>query len=247
MAGHGIGVALGIDVLTVGQRGLGDQGAEPGVVGLFGKERQLLVGDGQFLAECADSGRHLREATFDQGPGHARASLERPPPGPSVHSVPGPLPTAFVTLLSVTLLVGCGDGSGDDACGTALRERLDPSSGVHILPGAPEPDYLSDPPTSGIHRTGPPPRGVLDEPLDPPLQVGALEQGVVLVQHRDLDADERRTLEELAGGNVVVAPNPDLPSRVVFTAWTAKQQCRAVDPDALAQFVANAPPVRSDQ
>jgi hypothetical protein len=36
---------------------------------------------------------------------------------------------------------------------------------------------------------------------------------------------------------VTVAPNPDLPARVVATAWTYKQRCSAVDVGALQTFI----------
>ncbi len=72
-----------------------------------------------------------------------------------------------------------------------------------------------------------------------PVQVALLEGGEVLVQYRDLDAGERRDVEALARrlSRLTVAPNPDLPDRVVATAWTYKQTCDGVDTDALARFV----------
>lgn len=123
------------------------------------------------------------------------------------------------------------------SCGPVIRERLDPSSPVHLLPGAPEPDYLSDPPTSGPHLSGRPPSGVLDEPLDRPTQVLVLEEGGVLIQHRGLDDAAVARLEELATESVVVAPNPDLADPVVATAWLTKRTCEGVDLEALRRFV----------
>jgi hypothetical protein len=64
-----------------------------------------------------------------------------------------------------------------------------------------------------------------------------LETGGVLLQHRDLTAAERRRLEKLAGRRVTVAPNPDLPARVVATAWTYKRVCDGVDVSVLRAFV----------
>ncbi|MBA2283673.1 MAG: DUF3105 domain-containing protein, partial [Acidimicrobiia bacterium] len=122
-------------------------------------------------------------------------------------------------------------------CGPARREALDPSSGTHLLAGAPEPEYLSDPPTSGTHEPVPLLSGVRDEPLGRAAQVGQLEAGAVLLQHRDLDADQLATLEGLAGEGIVVVPNPDLPAPVVATAWLFKQTCEAVDVAALQGFL----------
>ena len=47
---HRVGVPLGLEVFVLGQRRLGDEGAEPCVVGGLGQRRQLLVDDRQLLA-----------------------------------------------------------------------------------------------------------------------------------------------------------------------------------------------------
>lgn len=130
-----------------------------------------------------------------------------------------------------------GDG-GSSGCGPVIRERLDPSSPVHLLPGAPEPDYLSDPPTSGPHLSGRPPAGVVDQPLDRPTQVLVLEEGGVLIQYHGLDDSDVAGLAELASDSVVVAPNPALADPVVATAWLNKLTCEEVDLEALSRFVA---------
>ncbi len=147
--------------------------------------------------------------------------------------------------LMAAALAACGGGGGEGpepvnaTCGEEQQERFDPSTN-HVLPGAGEPEYLSDPPTSGPHQPGPARRGVLDEPLPRPVQVGQLEAGAVLLQHDDeLPDDQLTELEALAGDLVIVAPNADLPAPVVATAWTFKLQCRAVDAAALTDFVAD--------
>ena len=130
-----------------------------------------------------------------------------------------------------------GEG-GPSGCGPVIRERLDASSPVHLLPGAPEPDYLSDPPTSGPHLSGRPPTGVVGQPLDRPTQVLVLEDGGVLIQHHGLDDGDVAALGELASDSVVVAPNPALADPVVATAWLNKLTCEEVDLEALRRFVA---------
>ena len=144
-----------------------------------------------------------------------------------------------VTIAAVVLLgAGCGDDGADGACGPITREALDPAYLVHVLGTDTDVQYTSDPPTSGPHQPAPPVEGVAEEPIPRPIQVGILEQGDVLVQHDpDLDPDERRRLEDLAGEHVVVAPNPDLPAPVVATAWLYKRTCDAVDADALHVFI----------
>jgi uncharacterized protein DUF3105 len=147
------------------------------------------------------------------------------------------------------MLTACGDDDGKparvisptsvvrEACEPEVQDHLDPASGTHLLPGAPAPSYATDPPTSGSHAPGRYPTGRLEQPLDRPVQVALLEEGAVLLQHRGLNGDDQARLESLAGGDVTVAPNPDLPAGVVATAWTFHQQCSAVDVDALQAFI----------
>lgn len=162
--------------------------------------------------------------------------------------------TLTLSLVAMVLLPACGagDASGEDdavatstsepapeevACRPIAQEPLDPSSALHVLAGAPEPDYLTDQPTSGPHLTGATPEGVHAEPLSRPAQVLLLEHGGVLLQHRDLAPAEQAELEALAGEGVVVAPNPDLPAPVVATAWIYKRTCTALDIEAVRTFI----------
>ncbi|HET7489858.1 MAG TPA: EamA family transporter [Acidimicrobiales bacterium] len=143
-------------------------------------------------------------------------------------------PAAALLLLIAVLVAGsCGKGG---SCGGDLEDPLDPGSLAHVLPGAPEPRYLTDPPSSGAHAPGGAPAGgVVDAPLSRPLQVTVLEGGGVLIQYRG--AAPKGVLA-LAGPKVVVAPNPDLPSDLVATAWRHRLVC-AGDGDlaALRSFI----------
>jgi hypothetical protein len=148
----------------------------------------------------------------------------------------------LVLLLAIGIAVaGCGGGGSKagGVCGAEVREAFDPDSLQHVLPGGREPKYFTNPPTSGPHVPGPQLSGVRTDVLEKPTQVGALESGSVLVQYRDLDAAAIAMLGSLAGDQVVVAPNPDLPDKVVATAWVFKQTCSSVDVAALQQFVSS--------
>jgi len=146
---------------------------------------------------------------------------------------------AVATAVVALLLSSCGGDGGDGACGPVTREALDPAYVVHVLGTDTDVDYTSDPPTSGPHQLAPPIQGVVDEPIPRPVQVGILERGDVLVQHDpDLDEVDVARLDELAGDGVVIAPNPELPSPVVATAWVYKRACDTVDPAALEDFIA---------
>jgi hypothetical protein len=156
------------------------------------------------------------------------------------------VPSLLGVLLLATSACGGGSDASDDTppqgCGEVVRERLDPDSLVHILPGGDEPDYLTDPPTSGPHAPTAPVGGLRDETLGRSEQVGLLEAGIVIVQHDDSlpDADVE-AIEGLADPErVVVAPNDDLPAPIVATAWTRKLLCTSVEHggrQALADFV----------
>lgn len=144
-------------------------------------------------------------------------------------------------LVLAAALAACGgDGDGSGACGPVRREPLD-SRSVHVLPGADEPEYRTDPPTSGPHLPAPSTEDVRDAPIAAPVQVGLLEEGNVLIQHTGLSDDEQAEVEALAGDGVVVAPADALPdgAAVVATAWVTKQVCEAVDAPTLAAFAAD--------
>lgn len=153
-------------------------------------------------------------------------------------------PTAALVLAAAlaATAVGCGGGAGSSApgsgaCGPVRREALDPNSTQHVLANAPEPNYLSDPPTSGPHQPGRELSGAVDQPLTRPVQVGQLEIGKILIQYRDeLDAE---TIDELVGldAEVIVAPNADLREPIVATAWGNKLECSEVELADLRDFV----------
>jgi hypothetical protein len=143
---------------------------------------------------------------------------------------------AVVVVLGATALAWSRSRSSGP-CDPPVQDRLDPRSLQHALPGSPPPSYLTEPPTSGPHQAGRLPGGVVSEPLPGPVQVGALEAGQVLLQHRDLAPADRATLERLGGPLVIVAPNPSLPVPVAASAWRTRQLCREVDADALSRFV----------
>jgi hypothetical protein len=152
------------------------------------------------------------------------------------------LPPKVLALAVAVASAACGDDAPSGAaagCGPIRREALDPTFLVHVVGGQDAGiEYRSDPPTSGPHQPTPRVEGVVDEPLSRPVQVGVLERGDVLIQHRrDLAPDEHARLAALAGDGVVVAPNSDLPDAVVATAWVAKRTCSAVDVAALEDFI----------
>jgi hypothetical protein len=141
-------------------------------------------------------------------------------------------------LIVAALTASCSTSDAAGPCDRPERERAQLPA-THVLPGQPEPTYLTEPPTSGPHAplTSVPP--VFDEPLRRPTQVGILERGIVLVQYRpDLPDGDRRQLLDLGGTQVAVAPNPDLSRPIVASAWLYLLRCDALDTAAIRAFVA---------
>ena len=67
---HRVGVALGLAVLPLGERRLRHQRAQPGVVGLVGEVRELLVGDRELATELHEPFGHIGQPLFEQRAGH---------------------------------------------------------------------------------------------------------------------------------------------------------------------------------
>jgi hypothetical protein len=152
-----------------------------------------------------------------------------------------PMSAAMVLAAAMALgVVGCRGSSSRAAapangCAPAFKEQLDSRSTQHLFPGAPQPSYLTDPPTSGPHQLGDPSTGAATTPIPRPRQVAMLEIGYIVVQYQGLPAPDIARLGTLAGQLVTVAPAAGpLPAPIVATAWTWKQQCRTADAGTLA-------------
>ncbi|MEX2293179.1 MAG: DUF3105 domain-containing protein [Acidimicrobiales bacterium] len=143
---------------------------------------------------------------------------------------------ACALALSAT---ACGGmGTEGRACGPTIREALDPAYLVHVVGDGAGVTYSSDPPTSGPHQPAPAVGGMTPEPLAGPVQVGVLERGDILIQYRpNLQDDDLDELAALADERVVVAPNSDLATAIVATAWTAKRSCDSLDIPSLEGFI----------
>lgn len=161
---------------------------------------------------------------------------------------------ALLVLILAGGLAGCGSDSKQSSqtgrplestsstsaaaptgCSKEVEEVLDSDSSKHVLPGAEEPRYRSDPPTSGPHQLGKHPTGDLSNPIARPIQVAMLERGDVLIQYRDPSV--RPQLAALLEDHVAVAPNPSLNAPIVLTAWVHKIECTSLDSAAITGFI----------
>ena len=96
-AGLGVGVAAHLVRLGLGERRLGNERPQAGVLGLGGEHRALLVGDREFGAQTLQAIAHVDEPALQQGLGHGtgestawpgvwhRISRDAPPCATSEH------------------------------------------------------------------------------------------------------------------------------------------------------------------
>lgn len=92
----------------------------------------------------------------------------------------------------------------------------------HIAPGAPRPNYNSDPPTSGAHYPQPASRGVHNEELSDEQLLHNLEHGEVWIAYRPNLKDE--VIDELKritrrNTKVVLAPRARNSTDITLAAW----------------------------
>lgn len=84
--------------------------------------------------------------------------------------------------------------------------------------------------------------GVVVEPVDPVTQIAVLRTGAIILQYRsdDLRPGEIAILEEVTDrydSHLLVAPNPDLASPIVATAWRHRLEMDEVERAAIQAFV----------
>ena len=139
---------------------------------------------------------------------------------------------SVIVVCTATGLSACGS-AGESGCTDPIEEPIDPSSAVHVLDPADGPTDAA--PTSGPHIGVGSPGGLYADVLPSAIQLRVLEGGQVIVQYRD--ESDRDELVEWRDDETTVAPNPDIDSVIVATAWGVRMNCESVDTDALADFV----------
>ena len=104
----------------------------------------------------------------------------------------------------------------------------------------PHEPYNSDPPTSGPHLPYIAPWGVHTRPISRELQVHNLEDGGVLVQYNcdcpDVVA-KLRDIVQTYDKHVILAPYPEMKSRIALTAWTRIETRSDLDEKRIRRFI----------
>lgn len=120
--------------------------------------------------------------------------------------------------------------------------RIVPGLGnLHIeSPATPHPPYNSSPPTSGPHVPYIAKWGVHKTPIPNEIQVHNLEDGGVMIQYHCTNCDDLiATLENFAAefSHVIVAPYPDMRSRIAVTAWARIDTFDEFDEARVRRFI----------
>ena len=120
-------------------------------------------------------------------------------------------------------------------------EKFPDLGNLHIQTATdPHERYNSDPPTSGPHLPYIAPWGVHTRPIPPPLQVHNLEDGGVMVQYNCTCPE---LIEQLRGvvsryeKFVILAPYPEMKSRIALTAWTRLDRLEEFDEKRIVRFI----------
>lgn len=144
-----------------------------------------------------------------------------------------------VTVAPSVAAAGVPDRSGATLSGDATADAEVTSDATPTNDELPEDFAVA--PTSG-RGAGDAVCGVRETPLDAGRQVATLKEGAIIVQYRPGDAtpDAMQRLAEFAAGydsHVLVAPNPDLDTPVVATAFRNRLRLPEVQVSPLETFV----------
>jgi hypothetical protein len=114
-----------------------------------------------------------------------------------------------------------------------------PSLGnMHINPGDAHPVYNTNPPTSGWHYPTWPQRGIYTAPLPEEYLLHFQEHAGVVVHYNPdkLPADQLKQLQDIVNaeldkgqGLVILAPDSNIPSPIVLTAWQRIEEFQTVN------------------
>jgi Protein of unknown function (DUF3105) len=132
--------------------------------------------------------------------------------------------------------------AGRQAAGCGGVRQFPQAGRDHIPPDQQPRDWNSNPPTSGQHLDTPLRAGVYDAEQDPRAVVHNLEHGYVVLQYKNLPADQvaqlRQFVEERSGSKLLLTPNSGLDADgLALTAWQNLETCQRVNLDVVKGFV----------
>jgi hypothetical protein len=124
-----------------------------------------------------------------------------------------------------------------DLPGTKMPDQ----GNLHVASEAvPHAAYNSDPPTSGPHLPYIAPWGIHTRPISKELQVHNLEDGGVMVQYNcdcpDV-VDRLKAIVRKYDKHVILAPYPEMKTRIALTAWTRIETMEQLDESRVKRFI----------
>jgi len=146
-----------------------------------------------------------------------------------------------VTVVGVVVVAAVVGWFAYRAAADLPGEKFPDQGNLHIqTAGDPHTPYNSDPPTSGPHLPYIAPWGVHTRPIPLPLQVHNLEDGGVVVQYNcacpEL-AEQLRAVVSRYEKFVILAPYPEMKSKIALTAWTRLDRLEAFDERRIVRFI----------
>jgi hypothetical protein len=163
--------------------------------------------------------------------GHFQLAAGTPPPGAKPDCRVGTTPPA--------IKIGNLAASAK-AAGCELHLNLPDEGNSHIQASDPEPNYKTNPATSGNHITAPlqAPDGAYSTPIDQRYTVHSMEHGRVEYQYKaDLpQADQlaiKGVFDEDPDGTLMFPNDSNMPYAVAVTAWTQMIGCPKYTPAVL--------------
>lgn len=131
-------------------------------------------------------------------------------------------------------------GRTAEKAGCVLTHPKELPAAPHLTPGDPEPEYSSNPPSSGLHLPSTAPGGAADETIDKKMLVHNLEHGYVIIHYKGISEDEVGEIQDLVDSyadGVISQPNPEIKNPVAMVGWGALQTCKEVSIPVIKAFI----------
>jgi hypothetical protein len=146
-----------------------------------------------------------------------------------------------VTVVGVVVVAAVVGWFAYRAAADLPGEKFPDQGNLHIQTESdPRTPYNSDPPTSGPHLPYIAPWGVHTRSIPLPLQVHNLEDGGVVVQYNctcpEL-VEQLRAIVSRYEKFVILAPYPEMKSKIALTAWTRLDRLEAFDERRVVRFI----------
>jgi hypothetical protein len=150
---------------------------------------------------------------------------------------------AAAAAVGILLAFRGGSAKASGADGPCMRQTFAPQGRQHVQKLAKGFKYSTNPPTSGPHYPVPAVWNLYTQPVPEIRLVHNLEHGGIIVQYGDKvpqpqvqDITQWYQSDPQGGDGLIVAPLPELGSKVALTAWTHLMTCPRFDQGAFDRF-----------